>query len=190
MGMISSDAFAKQINDSLSGPGIIGGDFSNHLSKLMAERMQINFWVSEQPSNLMFKNFKLAFWTFVDEELEQRGLQARESKALASHSLDVPPHVKSYAIRSGIGDRLYEITKAAHSIEAFLREKNLNGKITIDLYSDPEYPEWKNIEIMVSVDEDLQFIYENLKQEIFQLIENSVSEELLDKILITFGTMK
>lgn len=182
--MISYEKFATQIRDSSRGPRIVG-ELSLDLLEMMAQKMQINSWVVEQPSNLQFKNFKVDSWTIINESVERKFDEP--SKEVTKY--DFPSNVRAFAAELGIVARLEEISRAIFSIKQFLEQHDLDADIQVDLSSDDEYPEWKNIEIRIAIKKDLKYIYDDIKPKIYTLTNSLLSEDLLDKILISFDTL-
>lgn len=75
-------------------------------------------------------------------------------------------------------------------ISDLLNSKNLQHTIMPELFVDYEYPEWKKIKLRVIVSKDLNYLYDNIKYPIYDLVDNSLPSELNDNILIKIESFK
>lgn len=82
----------------------------------------------------------------------------------------------------------YEVTSKIESlikkISNYLDQQFITYKITRDIISDPEYPDWRRVKIGIKISKDVNFIHENLKKPIYNIINESIPQEFEDKILL------
>jgi competence CoiA-like predicted nuclease len=102
------------------------------------------------------------------------------------HFMDeFPPEVRYFVKKQNAQqDQFNNLHLTLERIKEFLNNQNVEYKITPGLFTDPEYPEWQEIELKIRIKKDLDFIYENFKPKIYELVRYTVPEKLLDKILV------
>lgn len=75
------------------------------------------------------------------------------------------------------------------NIEKFLKGQGLEFDIKTGVFVDREYPDWREIEVVIGVNKDLKFIYENLKPTIYNIVSKTTTAVLLNKLMINFKTL-
>ena len=68
-------------------------------------------------------------------------------------------------------------------IEGFLKSENIEGNVEIDLFADPEYVDWRSIKLNVSINKDLDFVYDYAEPRVLELIR-AYPKDVRSKILI------
>lgn len=124
-------------------------------------------------------------------EVQNKGHSISKEKEDTSYSsnymnkfpLDVQAFVNNLNVHQNIFSNL---NSTLDHIKEYLNSKNVEHEIIPGIYTDPEFPEWQEIEFKIRIKGDLDYIYKNFKPKIYQLIRQTIPEELLDKILIDF----
>jgi hypothetical protein len=86
-------------------------------------------------------------------------------------------------------DALIKLSETIRSIDDFLQNMSIDHKITTDIFSDPEYSEWREIKIVVAARGGLDFILRELKPSIYKVARERLPQRLAEQVLITFRTL-
>ena len=98
---------------------------------------------------------------------------------------EISPEVRNFVKKQNAPqDQFNNLNLTLERIKEFLNKQNVEYKIVSGLYTDPEYPEWQEIELKIKIKKDLDFIYENFKPKIYEVVRFTLPEILLDKVLV------
>jgi hypothetical protein len=96
-----------------------------------------------------------------------------------------PDEVKNFVEKSSLPkDTLDRIAVMIKYIDKFLKSQNQEFKITPELFIDPEESESEEIKLRIQIKKDLEYIYNNLRSPIYNIVITTLPKEILRKILI------
>jgi hypothetical protein len=108
-----------------------------------------------------------------------------QDEADKQNDIKFPDNVKSFVLSSGLpNDALDKIAFVIQNIENFLISQKQEFKITPELFVDPEESESDEIKIRVEIKKDLEYIYNNLRSPIYDIVIKTLSKDILARILI------
>jgi hypothetical protein len=114
-------------------------------------------------------------------------LAAPPENSLNNYMKEFPADVRAFVGKLNLQQgSLQQLDSTVSHIRTYLEEQNVKYDISPTLFTDPEYPDWQEIELKIRIRQSLKFIYENFKSKIYELVRQHAPEELLDKILIDF----
>jgi hypothetical protein len=107
----------------------------------------------------------------------------------SSYEFYFPNSVRSFIKEVNLPDSvLANLSVVIEKIDKFLKDQDVKYYIKTDLYVDREYPDWKEIEVIIGVNKNLKFIYQTLKPRIYEIVSKTITSILLNRILINFQT--
>ena len=82
-----------------------------------------------------------------------------------------------------------KIEKTIENVSQFMDNEKITGKVTPELFIDPEFPNWKMLKINIKINADLVDIYEKFKEPIYEIFNSNLPEEVIEKLMIKFERM-
>ncbi len=100
---------------------------------------------------------------------------------------DFPDYLKQFVEERDLPvDTLSRIAVVIEKMNEFLSKKGVAHKITPDLFADPEFTNWKQIELSIRTRESFKKVSDELKPQIYEIVAKNLPDYLLEKVLITF----
>lgn len=103
---------------------------------------------------------------------------------------DLPEHIQStfrnLDLTDADADRFMILTNKIHK---YLKSKKIKYELDFDTFVDCEYPDWMELKLIITIPEkDFEITYNDIKQDIYNLVEKNAGSKLMDLILIKIKT--
>jgi len=128
----------------------------------------------------------IEFMDYSDQPKSWHSLRPKRASANGTQ-IQFSDAIKTFIKNSGLPeDTTDTIDVAARKIKEFINSKGLTVEIKSDLFVDREEPDWKEIKLRIGINTDLDFIFDNLKSPVYNILIQNLPKAILKKILIKF----
>ncbi|MHB8546899.1 MAG: hypothetical protein ACYDAJ_09055 [Nitrosotalea sp.] len=147
-----------------------------HKLYFVIPHLQSEFEVEEPDMQINYKNM---FVRLIHSQFNQKT------------KFNFPDNVISFIKENNMSDdTLDKIDNVINSATNLLKKQDLQYQIEVKLFTDPEDPVMREIELSFRIKKDLKYIYENVKPSIYAIVDSFIPDVIFDKFFVNFETMK
>ena len=81
-----------------------------------------------------------------------------------------------------------KIRTALEDASRFISDRGVKCSILHELFTDPEFPDWKMIKVTFKTDVESSHIHDELKDQIYEIISSTLDDHILENIIIKFDS--